>query len=90
MMVIVVTRATCKKKSIYQGLQFQRIRVHDHHGGEHENWRAGRKSAKAVAESSHLETQPQGDVVGRERETETETGGGVRLLKPQSLPSPPQ
>lgn len=49
---------------------------------------ASRNSAKAVAESSHVETQPQGGGVGREGQTET--GGGVRLLKHQSLPSPPQ
>lgn len=55
-------------------IEFLRVRVHDHHGGEQDSSRQG---AGAAAETSHLETQ----LWVRDWEWQD-------LLRPQSLPTP--
>lgn len=39
-----------QKKGIIGGLQFLKVRIHDHRGGEHDNSHTGRHDIEAVAE----------------------------------------
>lgn len=48
-----VTRAIYRRKGLFVGLQFQKVRVHGYHR-EHGFRLAGRHGARAVPESSHL------------------------------------
>lgn len=53
-------------------LWFQRVRVQDYHGRDHDSRKAGRLDTKTGAENSHLETQAR----GRKRERERDLWGG--------------